>query len=106
MRDLFNISFSKEKNLVNFFPGPVFWDIDPSKLDVKNDKAFIIERVLSQNMGNQDYFKKLDELYSRKEIIRLAKKSNQIRGNNSIRAIAEYYNIDPFQLKNFNPAFG
>ena len=106
MRDLFKISFKKGKNLANFFPGPVFWDIDPSKLDVKNDKSFIIERVLSQNMGNQECFKKLDELYSKGEIIKYAKRSNQIRGNNSIRAIADYYHIDPSQLKNFNPSFG
>lgn len=107
MKQWLNI-FRKNKgiDLENHFPGPVFWDVDPSSLDIKLDKDFIIERVLARNMGNEIYFEKLEELYPKREIKKIALSSSQIRGNNTIRAIANRYGIDPNRIKNYNPAFG
>ena len=96
----------KKIDLNNHFPGPVFWDVDPSSLNIKHDKEFIIERVLSRNMGNHMYLELLEELYSVKDIKKIALSSNQIRGNNRIRVIADRYHIDPNKIKNFNPSFG
>ena len=106
MKIKLNISNFKRIDLKNHFPGPVFWDVDPNLLDIKNDKDFIIERVLSRNMGNPLYLEKLEDLYSKKEIIKYALSSNQIRGNNAIRLIAQRYGLNPNNIKNFNPSFG
>lgn len=63
-----NISKSRLKriDLKNHFPGSVFWDVDPNLLDIKKDKDFIIERVLSRNMGNPVYLERLEAIYSKK----------------------------------------
>ena len=100
------LNTSKGKNLKGYFPGPVFWDVDPSVLDVEKDKIFIIERVLSRNMGDPQYFELLERLYPISDIVRCAKRSEQIRGNSSIRAVAERYGIRPDHMKNYNPSFG
>lgn len=106
MKRSLNIRSQKGKNLKDYFPGPIFWDVDPYGLDVQRDKAFIIERVLSRNMGNPRYFELLEGLYPKSDIVRCAKRSGQIRGNSSIRAIAKRYGIKPGLMKNFNPSFG
>lgn len=108
MKIKFSISKSRLKgiDLKNHFPGPVFWDVDPNLLDIKKDKDFIIERVLSRNMGNPIYLEKLEAIYSKKEIMKYALSSDQIRGNNAIRLIAKRYGLNPSNIKNFNPSFG
>ena len=106
MKKSHNIAPSKGKNLKGYFPGPVFWDVAPSVLDVEKDKIFIIERVLSRNMGDPQYFELLERLYPISDIVRCAKRSEQIRGNSSIRAVAERYGIRPDHMKNYNPSFG
>ncbi len=106
MRSIFNIQRSKKIDLKNHFPRAVFWDVDPRSLDLKKDKDFIIERVLSRNMGNPKYLELLEELYSRKDIVKIAVSSNEIRGNVKIRVIANRYNIQPNKIKNFNSSFG
>ena len=105
MKLSYNIFRLKGIDLKNHFPGPVFWDVDPDSLDVKLDKYFIIDRVLARNMGNAKYLEQLEELYSKKEIVERALLSSQIRGNNTIRLIANRYGINPNKIKNFNPSF-
>ncbi len=91
----------------DYFPKAIFWDVDPSLLDVEDDKWFIIDRVLARNMGNPVYFEKLEALYSRKDIVkRVLSYSEEIRGNVKLLAIANRYEFDPNKLKNYNPAFG
>ena len=48
----------------------------------------------------------LEGLYPVSDIVRCAKRSEQIRGNSSIRAVAERYGIRPDHMKNYNPSFG
>lgn len=106
MRKSHNIASFKGKSLKGYFPGPIFWDVDPSGLDVQKDKIFIIERVLSRSMGDSKYFELLEKLYPIGDIVQCAKRSEQIRGNSSIRAVAERYGIRPDHMKNYNPSFG
>lgn len=85
------------------FRKAMFWDIDMDKLSMKVDKAFIIDRVLSRNMENPIYLERLENLYSIKDIRRVAKSSMSIRGNESIRFIAKRYGLDPNSFKQYIP---
>ena len=79
----------------------MFWDVDMGQLSIKKDKAFIIDRVLSGSMENAKYLERLDKIYSKKDIINVAKSSNSIRGNESIKFIANRYGMNPKAFKQF-----
>lgn len=85
----------KRKKLSNYFPKHLFWDVNLDKLDVRFDKDFIIERVLAYHMEDEEIFKKLEKLYSKKEIKKIALNSKQIFGNETIEFISKRYKLDP-----------
>ena len=79
----------------------MFWDVDMEKLSIKDDKFFIIDRVLSGCMENPIYLDQLDKIFSRRDIINVAKSSRSIRGNESIRFIASRYRMNPKSFKQY-----
>jgi hypothetical protein len=58
------------------FSKHLFWDIDRNKLDYKEDRTLIIERVLVY--GNEDDERQLYNLYSKNVIKKVAIKSENL----------------------------
>jgi hypothetical protein len=58
------------------FSKHLFWDIDRSRLDYKEDRELIIERVLVY--GNEDDERQLYDLYSKNVIKKVAIKSENL----------------------------
>lgn len=93
----------RKSDIKSNFQKWMFWDVDMGKLSVKEDKFFIIDRVLSGSMENPKYLQQLDKMFSRQDIINVAKSSRSIRGNESIRFIANRYGMDPKSFKQYIP---
>ncbi|MEC3881802.1 DUF6922 domain-containing protein [Parapedobacter sp. 10938] len=85
------------------FRRAMFWDVDVDSLSAKKDRDFIIERVLAGSMRNPKYLENLEQLYPVRIIKRVAKGSKAIRGNDSIRFIADRYHMDPESFNQFIP---
>ena len=81
----------------------MFWDVNMDKLSISHDKFFIVDRVLSGSMENPIYLERLERIFSKQEIIKAAKSSNSIRGNEAIRFIAKRYGISPNSFKQYIP---
>lgn len=99
-----NISGKKKldnKNLAQLFPAVMFWDVNMKKLSLIKDKDFIIVRVLSRFMNNDDYLKKLESIYSLSDIKRFAVRSNEIFGNEIIEHLAKRYHLSPLNFKKY-----
>jgi hypothetical protein len=53
-----------------------FWDTDPDNLDIGNNKAYIIERLLE--LGDIEQLAWLNKAYSKEEIVKTIQKSRRI----------------------------
>ena len=93
----------KKNDLRSNFRKAMFWDVEMDKLSIKHDKFFIIDRVLSRSMKNSIYLDRLEKFYSIKDIKEVAKSSRSIRGNESIRFIANRYAMNPKSFKQYIP---
>jgi hypothetical protein len=67
---------SDENDKTAHFSKHLFWDIDRSKLNYKEDKELIIERVLVY--GNEDDERRLYNLYSKNVVKKAAMKSENL----------------------------
>ncbi|MCL2127240.1 MAG: hypothetical protein FWH38_03205 [Treponema sp.] len=61
------------------FSKHLFWDVDTGKLDVKNDKALIMERVFTYGRENDERI--LYELYDAADIKKTVRKSLNLNLN-------------------------
>lgn len=93
----------RKNDLRSNFRKAMFWDVDMNKLSIKADKFFIIDRVLSQNMQNPIYLQRLEKMFSKQDIKKVAKYSRSIRGNESIRFLANRYGMDPKSFRQYIP---
>ncbi len=91
----------KNKELVDLFPKAIFWDVALEKLSIKDDKDFIIQRVLSWHMDNEERLENLEKLYAIEDIKHYALKSNEIFGNEAIEFLAKRYNLEPSQFQKY-----
>lgn len=85
-------------NIAKRFPKHLFWDMDASRLSVKEDKAIIIPRVLfatTQATFEHD-IQRLEELYSKKEIISVLKNTRERISNEICVLVTKRYNVKPF----------
>lgn len=80
------------------FPKHLFWDMDASRLSVKKDKAIIIPRALfATTQASFDFdIQRLEELYSRKEIISILKNTKERICNEVCILVTKRNNAKPF----------
>jgi hypothetical protein len=90
-----------EYRLSSIFPKVMFWDVDMDTLSIVYDDDFIIQRVLSRTVRDINDLHKLENLYSINKIKYYALNSNEIRGNELISFIAEHYDLNPIDFRNW-----
>lgn len=85
-------------NIAKKFPKHLFWDMDASRLSVKKDKAIIIPRALfaTTQASFEIDIQRLEELYSRKEIISILKNTKERISNEVCVLVTKRYNAKPF----------
>lgn len=83
----------KKDLAIKHFKKSFFWDCDPKEIKLEEDYPLIIERVLSQSLNLNEDLKKLDTIYLKSIIKRVALSSTQIFGNERIQFIANRYNL-------------
>lgn len=85
-------------NIAKKFPKHLFWDMDASRLSVKKDKAIIIPRALfaTTQVSFEIDIQRLEELYSRKEIINILKNTKERISNEVCVLVTKRYNTKPF----------
>ena len=86
------------KDISQIFPKYLFWDVNPKKLDIQDDKDFIIPRGLMAT--TVDTFTKdiepLEQLYSRAQIVSELQKTKERISNEVCKLVARRYNVKQF----------
>lgn len=72
-----------------------FWDTEIGKIDLKNHRDYVIERVLEY--GSVEAWKWLKKQYTEEEIVQVLKTSRRI-SLRSGKFFARYYKLDPQEL--------
>jgi len=92
-------SISEAKRLLGKIPKSVFWDVDVEVLSPERDSYFIVRRIMNRAIGSVELFEIIDQIYSIDLIEKVALNSRQIRGNETIKDIANRYNLNPRDFK-------
>jgi len=89
---------NKRQNIADIFPKHLFWDVDMSKLNPKRDKDLIIPRALFATTEDTfaDDIKRLENLYSKSEILKTLKTTKERISNTICELVAKRYNAKPF----------
>ncbi|MCF8428470.1 MAG: DUF6922 domain-containing protein [Bacteroidota bacterium] len=89
---------NKSVNIATIFPKNLFWDMDPSKLNLSRDKSIIIPRALFATTPEtfETDIKKLEALYSAKDIVKYLKLTTENISNKVCLSVSKRYNIKPF----------
>ena len=85
-------------NIANIFPNELFWDVNPSQLDVEMDKDLIIPRALyatTESTFIEDILR-LERLYKRTEIVDELKNTKERISNKVCTMLARRYHIKHF----------
>ncbi|GAB1858223.1 hypothetical protein MHTCC0001_30600 [Flavobacteriaceae bacterium MHTCC 0001] len=87
-----------EKDIATKLPKHLFWDMDISKLSIKQDKAIIIPRLLLAT--NERTFKDdillVEALYNVNDIYTILKTTKERISNQLCKMVAKRYNKPPF----------
>ena len=85
-------------NIAAIFPKHLFWDMDPSKLNLSRDKYIIIPRALYATTPDtfETDIQKLEKLYSTKDIVKYLKLTTENISNKVCLSVSKRYNIAPF----------
>jgi len=89
----------KEKiNIGKVFPKHLFWDMDHSALDFERDKDIIIPRALFASTPEtfDTDIATLENLYSRKQILKYLKNTKERISNEVCRLVAKRYDVNIF----------
>ena len=88
----------KAINIAKRFPKYLFWDMDASRLSVKRDKAIIIPRALFATTASsfEKDIRKLEKLYSEKEIVSVLKVTKEHISNEVCILVARHYHTEDF----------
>lgn len=93
-----NKPLDKTINIANTFPKQAFWDLDSSKLSLKEDKDIIIPRVLMTT--NEETFSKdiltVESVYNANEIYSVLKDTKERISNSVCRLVAKRYKKPTF----------
>lgn len=81
----------------------MFWDVNPDRIDPELDKEWLIERALYMSFLEQDQvvFEKLEEVYGIPIIHSVVKQARDLRGNETIQAICNYFPFSPSDFPNW-----
>jgi hypothetical protein len=85
-------------NIANIFPNELFWDVNPSQLDLVADKDLIIPRALyatTESTFSEDILR-LERLYKRTEIVEEFKSTKERISNKVCAMVARRYHIKHF----------
>ncbi|WP_286862531.1 MULTISPECIES: DUF6922 domain-containing protein [Sphingobacterium] len=86
------------KDISQFLPKYLFWDVDPKNLDIEDDKDFIIPRALMATTA--ETFAKdiqpLEQLYSKTQIVAELKKTKERISNEVCKLVAHRYHVKQF----------
>ena len=86
----------KDNNFIKNFSPHIFWDLKIDKLDIKDDKRLIIERVF--NYGTQSDEKLLYTMYTYREIKNEVKKCDELF-ENALSYLSVIFNIKKESFK-------
>ena len=86
------------KNIADILPKDLFWDVNPSNLDIQEDKDLIIPRALYAT--TEDTFSKdisrLEQLYKRSEIVEELRSTKERISNKVCMMVAQRYHVKYF----------
>lgn len=85
-------------NIADILPKTGFWDVNPSELDIKEDKDFIIPRALlaTTESAFTKYISRLEQLYNRTEIVKELKTTKERISNKVCVMVAQRYHVKHF----------
>lgn len=85
-------------NIAKVFPKHLFWDMDQSALDFDRDQDIIIPRALFATTPEtfETDIATLENLYSRKQILKHLKTTKERISNEVCRLVAHRYDVDIF----------
>ncbi|SDE84151.1 hypothetical protein SAMN05216464_1109 [Mucilaginibacter pineti] len=88
----------KRVDLSQIFPKYVFWDADPSRLDVERDLGLIIPRALfvTDETNFEMNIQKLENLYSKETILSTLQYTRENISNKVCELVAKRYQVEPF----------
>ena len=89
---------NKSVNIATIFPKHLFWDLDPSKLNLSKDKAIIIPRALfatTPETFEQD-IERLEQVYTPRMIVKYLKNTKENISNKVCVSVSKRYNVAPF----------
>lgn len=86
------------KNIADVLPKDVFWDVNPSQLDVKEDKDLIIPRALLATTESTfiEDISRLEQLYNHTEIVKELKTTKERISNKVCMMVAQRYHVKHF----------
>lgn len=73
----------------------LFWDTPVEKIDLKKNKRYVIERILTRGFLEDFYL--LTKLYSREEVVAALKKSKEL-DTKTINFCSRYFNIPKSEM--------
>lgn len=85
-------------NIADVLSKDVFWDVNPSQLDVQQDKDLIIPRALlatTERTFTED-ISRLEQLYNRTEIVRELRTTKERISNKVCMMVAQRYHVKHF----------
>jgi hypothetical protein len=91
-------TMKRQTDIVSIFPKHLFWDMDYSKLHLKNDKDIIIPRAMyatTSDTFEQD-IQRLENLYTPSEIVKYIKNTKELISNEVCTLVAKRYNVPVF----------
>lgn len=88
----------RTRNIADIFPKHLFWDMDYSRLDLQQDKDIIIPRALyaTTEQTFQEDIQQLEELYSKKQILKHLKNTKERISNKVCHLVADRYHTKDF----------
>lgn len=89
---------SKVIDISKIFPAHLFWDLDASKLNVKDDQDIIIPRALfaTTDKSFETDIVRLEKLYSRTQILQELQNSRERVSNLVCYLVAKRYHVPTF----------
>lgn len=87
-----------QQDISNLFPAYLFWDVDPSRLDVNKDMDLIIPRALYATTAAtfDEDISRLECLYSQNQTVDTLKTTKERISDNVCNLVAKHYHIQPF----------
>jgi|TARA_R110002012_G_scaffold173866_1_gene338641 site-specific recombinase XerD len=89
---------NRRQNITAIFPKHLFWDVDMTRLNPQRDKNLIIPRALFASTEDTfiDDIERLEELYSKNEILQTLRSTKERISNTVCELVAKRYHAKSF----------